>query len=319
MKKINILFIGQHFWADHLKKLSNIYCSDSIIACSEAFPPKGIKSSIRLIRLFLLSDSVVRVGLRPGKNNLKGWLVDLFCLILSKLNKSSEMFYYWIGSDVLNAIKDQNSNNVSWFFRNQFEKGHHIAGADILHKELIPLGIKSKVLIFPGVPLESSVVNDLPENFNVLSYIPDNRSDFYGGQCLYYAAQKLPNITFNIVGGVGKWIEQPLENLNFFGWQEDLSGFFKDATVVVRMVKHDAIGGTLRESMEYARHSIYSFEVPHTHHVNWGDCEKLVQVLFELESLHYQGDLKLNLDARNYALTEWNVEKLVRELVYEVS
>lgn len=158
----------------------------------------------------------------------------------------------------------------------------------------------------------------LPAEFRVLCYIPDRRYTFYGGDMLYAAAKELPTVEFLVVGGTGGWVDHPLSNLRFLGWCKDMLTIYASASVVVRIVRHDAIGGTVREGLALGRHVVYNFEVPHTRYIEYGDTDALIRVLAEYEQLHRRGELGLNMAGAEFAKREWNEARLVRLLETEL-
>ncbi len=114
--------------------------------------------------------------------------------------------------------------------------------------DLRETGICAVDCLFPGELPESDAESlRFTGGFRVLSYIPDKNPEFYGGHAIYQAANALPEVRFDIVGGAGNWVDKALPNMKFHGWQEDLRPFYLNAQVVARLVPHDAVGGTVRK------------------------------------------------------------------------
>jgi glycosyltransferase involved in cell wall biosynthesis len=171
----------------------------------------------------------------------------------------------------------------------------------------------SKTLTLPPLAFDSAL--ELPPEFSVLTYIPDFRYRFYAGDCLYEAARRLPEIRFNVVGGLGTWVTEPLPNLVFHGWQSDMHRFHRDATVLVRLVEHDGTGLTAIEGLSLGRHVIYSHPLPHTIPVAWGDSDALVDTLRGLLALHQRGSLPLNVAGRAYIEEHFSYAQCMEDLM----
>ncbi|MEJ2407236.1 MAG: hypothetical protein P8171_23740, partial [Candidatus Thiodiazotropha sp.] len=102
------------------------------------------------------------------------------------------------------------------------------------------------------------------------------------------------------------WVDAPLPNLNFHGWVENMSDCYANCVVVVRLVKHDALGGTVREGWAHGRYVIYSYELEHTIYVPFGDRESLSLQLEALQQAFDKGELALDRDAHDLAVREFD-------------
>ncbi|OPY68140.1 MAG: hypothetical protein A4E63_02104 [Syntrophorhabdus sp. PtaU1.Bin050] len=308
---IKVLLVGQPYWTNHLCTLMNRYASDMVTG--DYVPIPGAKPW-GLVRRLCQADLILRVGFRPGMRKLKTRVFDMFWHAFHSVNAKAVWGYYWIGSDLYATIRDYRSHTLTWFF-SKIHNDHHLAGAQWFREELKEIGISGSVCLFPDeLPVTGSDDLCWPRDFGVLSYVPDPSYVFYGGESLLRAARVLPHMRFDIVGGTGKWVENPLPNVRFHGWQTNLLPFFMDSTVMVRLVPHDALGGMVRKALTLARHVIYSYSIPFTRHVDWQDEEALIQTLQELYEKHVKGQLAPNLEGREYALREWNGAVLTRNL-----
>src|SRR5579872_5159623 len=103
---------------------------------------------------------------------------------------------HWVGTDVLVARKNLEPVAVS------AEATEHWADCSWLAGELEELGINAKV--FPSCGVEAVVVPKLPPPpLTVLAYLPDGKSDFYGGRTITSLAAKLPDVQFRVVASKG--------------------------------------------------------------------------------------------------------------------
>ncbi|MEM4217460.1 MAG: hypothetical protein QXZ09_05515 [Candidatus Methanomethylicaceae archaeon] len=304
-----VCFVGQQ-WSCYLSDLVNEYSNGQLHASFLVMdsPWKVLKLWSRLSK----SDIWVRVGFRPGSPSAKGLLFDTFWWFLQKHHQILTV-YYWIGTDVLKASEDIKRSRLTPFFRASLNSVH-LAGAPWLAQELRAIGVPALCVLFPG-KLPTTSVPPLPNIFTVGSYIPDSRFEFYGGPSVYEAARRLPFVRFLIWGGLGSWVSRPLPNLRFLGWVTDTAQVYAQASVILRLVKHDALGGSVREGLAMARHVIYTYHVPHTLYVPFHDREALIALLEELYQRHQSRQLGLNLEGRAYALEAWNPRKLTEILI----
>lgn len=252
-------------------------------------------------------DVVLRVGFRPGAGTIRGWLFDTMWTAIRAVNRRFRTVYYWIGTDCYNLLNDiERGARPNWFLRRAMTD-HHIAGAPWLAEELARGGINAECVCFPGFGVDPpSEIPPLPEHPTVLTYIPDSRHSFYGSDSIYYAARKLPNVLFYVVGGTGTWVPEPLGNLHFLGWQRDMTQWYARTSIVVRLVQHDAVGGTVREGLAFGRAVVYSYPLPFTETVRIDDRERLVEVLAAHACAVLEGRLTPNVEGRQYAISQFD-------------
>lgn len=309
---VKILLIGSPKWVDRLSNLLNTHAASTIQAQFIAIPGKV---SWKTLRAIITADLILRVGFRPGIKKLKAFLFDVWWAFYHAFSKKRRFAFYWIGSDVIATMQEFHKGKLT-IFHNKTSKDRHLAGAPWFVDELREVGIEAVESVFPDGLSIASLLNheQLPTRFSVMSYVPDKSYKSYGGEALYRAAKALPEISFDIVGGTGTWVEQPLPNLFFHGWQNDLLPFYLNASVVARIVAHDAIGGTVREALALGRHVIYTYALPYVNQVAWGNNAGLINILKELFDKHECGQLLPNQAGRKYALEEWNTAALTIKL-----
>lgn len=262
------------------------------------------------------ANIVMRVGVRPAGGDKRMFVLDCLWQLFRMAWPRKEFIYYWIGTDVLEALEDKAQGRHSFFFEAS-RSARHLANAPWLQEELASLGLASEVVLFPSGIAEIPARDEIawPERFAVMAYIPDHRHGFYGGDSFVEAAKRLPGVDFYVVAGEGGWLADKPKNLNFLGFQRDMKAVFNRVHVVVRQVRHDAIGGTVREALFYARHAIYSYPVPHTHFVAWGDAESLIARITHFQDLFEAGQLSPNEAGREYAASAWLPSRLTNTLV----
>lgn len=313
---IKALLVGQHHWAKHLAALINARAAGvqaDAVDGAKLFSPRSLKLAVE-------ADIFMRVGFRPAATTPLALAFEVqWDMLRAVLNSSARTIYYWIGSDVLFAVEDAHSGRLCEPRWRRACGEEHLVGAPWFAGELRPLGIEATSILFPSKSPEFANVPPLPEAFTILTYIPDARHSFYGGEAVYRCAQRFPQVSFRVLGGEGNWVRNPLPNLEFLGWQEDIRPILADASVVLRLVPHDALGGTVREALAAGRTVIYTYPLPHTHHVHWGDEDSLLGTIAMLYQEAISNGLKINYDAINYARQQFDPTLSVDAIIAHLS
>lgn len=311
-KPLSICLLGQPYWVKELQDSLNA----SSRARVSAFRLRlGSRHALADLRKVLSADVLVRMGFRPGARTVRGRAFDTLWAVLRLLNLRAAAVFYWLGTDVFNTIEDFNSGKLRRRCYNRSKQDDHLADAPWLAKELAQIGITAFPITVTLPSLSDGEPSNLPTEFSVLTYIPDARYQFYGGECIYRAAQQLPNIRFDVVGGLGAWVPEALPNLVFQGWQNDMKPFYRRATVLVRLVQHDGTGLTAVEALSLERHVIYSHPLPYTLRVAWGDSDALIEALTGLLNLHNQCLLRPNAAGRAYVEEHFNHHARMEDLI----
>lgn len=310
------LFVYGGDWARILADLINTKGDGRISACWVGFPRIN---PLLLFREAMRAEIVMRVGVRPGGIGKRPFVLDILWQMFRWFWPRKSFVYFWIGTDVLQALEERKRGSTPFFLK-LAQTAHHFANAPWLHEELASIGVPSEVVLFPSGKVSPPPAESIawPDQFTVMAYIPEHRHNFYGGEEFINAARQLPDVRFFVIAGAGAWAKNPPENVHFLGHRDDMAELFNAAHVVVRQVRHDAIGGTVREALFFARHAIYSYPLPHTHEVAWGDCDGLVLTITRLRDRFNAGLLSPNYAGREYALAEWAPQILINVLTNQL-
>jgi glycosyltransferase involved in cell wall biosynthesis len=252
-------------------------------------------------RVLLAADTIVRIGFRPAAATWRGALFDASLRLAQALGHARSIVYFWIGSDVRRAAEDLSAGRNLVAFRRAAASGRHLAGSEPLRRDLSGLGVDAVLVPFPWELPEVPTPPPLPDRFSVLSYVPDARSDFYGGPDILDAARALPDVRFVIMGGDGTWAVGAPANVRFAGWVAETAPLYAEASCVVRSVRFDSVGGTAVEGLAFGRPVIYSCELEHTAHVPFGDTAGLIAAVRELHESHLRGDLAVDKSIARWA------------------
>lgn len=310
-----ILVFGQQRWGGFLARQLNRYGQPWHVTAvyDNISAPDFRVPSVRAVRN---TDVIVRVGYPVGSPTIRGRAFDGFWSILHRINRSAVYMHYWIGTDVQSAVRYNKENRLRMGVFKRYATETHAVCTSRLADELRPLGIGAADLPFDGLDLPS--VDEerlaLPSQFTVLTYIPDERWAFYGGRQLIAMAARLPRTQFVVVAGNGTWLAHPLPNVKFLGWRNDMVDLYGKCSAVLRLAQHDAVGGTVVEGLAMGRHVVYNYPLPFTTTVDFDDTEAIIGAVRRLERRHEAGTLKLNLEGRRWALTNYDEERLISQL-----
>jgi hypothetical protein len=277
----------------------------------EAFPLPGARAATLLLPQAPSPEVVVRVGFRPGAPTSRGVAFDALWSLVRRAHPSASSVFYWLGTDLLSATKDAAAGRLRAPFE-QSRTDTHFVVAPWHVPEIAGIGIRARYVPMP-YELPSGPASPLPDRFSVLTYLPSNRFDFYGGREVFAAARAFPEVPF-LVLGAGPAPRGAPPNVQYPGWVSSADMLYRGCVVVLRLVAHDGIGGTVLEGLAYGRHVIYTYQFPHVRHVPYGDERAAIASLGELLGMHLSGALELNKEGQAYVLSEHGEARSARRL-----
>jgi hypothetical protein len=256
----------------------------------------------------------MRAGFRVGAATVRGRLFDAFWSGLRRALPDALACHFWLGTDVMDTVREARSGRLRSAALLSARDDLHLAVAPWLTSELNGVGLRALTTLLPPAHEGPSTAPPLPVDFGVLTYAPTERFGFYGGNAVLEASRRMPEIRFDILGGRGQATRSEA-NVHWHGWVDDVGRMFANATVVVRVPQHDGYGNTVLEGLLYARHVVYTQEVPFTRRVWPVTANALVAVLEELRDAHSAGQLQANIEGRAYVREEFQSAKLLDRLI----
>ncbi len=206
-------------------------------------------------------------GLRLSLKKLKYWL-----------SVTKPVVIHWIGTDVHTIVNDQVTSSkesiplsLRRFFFKYKKNFLHLASAPWLCEELKEIGIISRFL--PITTLSKSVVNVIDvtreRNIDFLSYVPQSRFNFYGGDIIVKIAKNIPNRKFVIIvpdaesqssiglSGIPNNV-MLLPRMSFDAVQKLMA----KTKVFLRLTKHDGLSLSVLEAMNNACQVLWTYQFP---------------------------------------------------------
>lgn len=222
----------------------------------------------------------------------------------------------WVGTDVLLA---QEAKQKGTFRSDYLSYAHHFCEVNWIREELSAIGIEAGIMNFASFEKQFDLRMPSSKKLTILTYIPSVRSDFYGIEDFLKAARELPEIDFLIAGTEAKEYMPLPPNVKALGWVKNMDEVYNKAHVTVRIPEHDGLSTFILESLARGKQVIYKYAFDHCVAVQKAD---LVQKLKEFQLEFESGNWKLNEAGADFIRSEFNREKILKELtakLYEIA
>lgn len=291
--RYDVTLVGTGRWPNHLARLlrDRSGLRVNVVAVDR---PRSVH------RLVLPSRAWVRIGLRPAAAPWRGRLFDVLWRLTLAVHGGAAACY-WIGTDVVDAVREhQREGRVPPPWTSRMD---HWAGAPWLADEVRSLGLQAEDLLFPTWPVDTatSKTEAWPDSFCVSAYIPAERACFYGWGELLALAAKFPDIPVLVFGEGSEGLEAP-PNVELLGVVPVGAEVIRSSVLHVRLTRHDAVAGTVREALMAGRYAIFPYDLPGVLKVAHGDAEELIREVERLRSRFDRGELPPNDEGRRFAL-----------------
>ncbi len=217
---------------------------------------------------------------------INNWIVSLLMMLLRK-----PFIIHWIGTDVLSFSSEKASKG----WRNRITRTLvysrtklHIADSKYLLDELRQLGIDASVVCLFPERIEADAM-PLPKKFTVLSYWPNYAKDYFAAETVYRLARDFPETEFQILKATGDRTIS-LGNLKFLGPRDDMEKVYAQASVLIRLPKHDSLSAMVLEMLARGRYVIYNKDFPYCHQAGgYDDAKKALVDIMKLPEPNYKG------------------------------
>jgi hypothetical protein len=213
------------------------------------------------------------------------WKIALILMLVPR-----PIIWHWIGTDVLDFQRNAQMGWRGFILRLAAYRGAkaHLADSPELAEELQELGIKAQVVRLLPKQIEAEI-EPLPQKFSVLSFWWDGRRDFYGGGIVFELAKEFPDIKFRVVGTTGE-NEKVSPNVEFLGFQKDLSKIYSESSVLIRIPEHDSMSAMVLEMLARGRYVIYNKKLQGCHFANdVSEARKAFQLIMKKTTPNTEG------------------------------
>jgi hypothetical protein len=216
----------------------------------------------------------------------------------------------WVGTDVLLATEAVSKNN---FIDNYRTKAIHFCEVKWIKEELSKIGIEAQIQNFAAFPKKFEIKNFATDSLNVLTYVNDNRQDFYGIQEILKLANHFPQIHFYIVGTKAEDYTPLPSNVTALGWIENMSDYFDLCQVTIRFPEHDGLATFVLESLAKGKLVLYKYDFSHCIHTPTYDS--MVEKLTLINDSFNQKTLSPNIAGVEFIKNEFSEDAIFNSLL----
>lgn len=225
------------------------------------------------------------------------------------LNKKVPLIMNWVGTDVLTAAAAFKSGN---YRKDYIENAIHFCEVNWIQDELKAIGIKAEIVNFASFDNKFQLEKPASEKFTVLTYIPNERSDFYGPDLFLNVAKSFPDINFLIAGTTAKQYQPLPKNVKALGWVKDMDSLYANVHVCVRIPEHDGLSTFILESLARGKDVIYKY--PFDYCLQAENEFEFKTVLQNRYSLFAKGIWDSNHAGAEFIAKEFNSNQILSEL-----
>lgn len=296
MGRIKVLLVGLPLFANRIRE--GFKSANSTVEIAQLNTYYSFKDKLKFPLEILRSKVVYSINGTIGKS----MVVDT----AMALNKKVVM--HWVGSDVTTAISTFKSGN---FKQKYIDHCVHWCEVGWIKDELKQIGIEAEIVNFAAYNIENNHTA-LPKSdrLSVLSYIPQNRSDFYGLSRLKQMAEACPEISFRVMGSKYEWPSLP--NVEFLGWIKNSKVEVDKVHVCLRNTEHDGLSNFVLEALAMGRPVLYNNPLKACTY-----CENVSDYIAELKRLAAdlaEGKLELNSRGIEFIRSEFSPEVIYKDL-----
>lgn len=259
------------------------------------------------------------------KDKIKAFFMIPFMDVIFSINGTTEkskvidlalffkkrVLFNWVGTDVLKAISNQNRN------QKYISKVEHYCEVEWIQEELKPIGINADILNFVSFNKSFETVKIDSDRLNVLSYIPENRADFYGIKEFMSLVEAFPQVNFYIAGATAVNYQPLPENVKALGWVDDMDTLFNEMHVTIRFPEHDGLSSFILESMARGKQVIYKY--PFNHCIGCDSLTEMKQAIQELSTKFSSGNDLVNYEAQKFIEENFSRDKILGELTRKLT
>jgi len=221
--------------------------------------------------------------------------------------KEPKKILQWAGTDVMTSV------------HKRLPKGKifYIAQCERLKEDLKKMRFPFKVWAVISTVAENYKIEPLPQNFSILSYLPDLRNEFFQTNLVLAVAERMPDVKFKIFGRRKTLIDTKLPNVKNYGWinGEKKYEIYLNSSCLLRMPKHDAMSQVMVEMFQMGRRVIHNYPYLYAH-----QCHSVIDIINIIKQ-DIMGYKEPDYRASEYYCREYsfeNIKKKYEQLLKEI-
>lgn len=295
---MKVLIVGLPLFAERLRKELEEFDSSNKYYNLDTYYSK--KDKLKSLFLIPFIDVVYSIN----------GTLDNSGVINLALKFKKKVMFTWVGTDVVKAGKLEVKN------QKYIHKVEHFCEVGWIKEELKEIGISADILNFVSFNKKFELTNPKTERLQVLSYIPDNRAEFYGMNEFLELAFSFPEIDFTIAGAHADEYKPLPENLKALGWVKDMNALMQKVHVCVRFPEHDGLSSFILESLARGKKVIYKY--PFNFCEACSTLEEMKSSLSRLHSGFTNGQEMSNEAGKKFIESNFNSDVILGALVDKI-
>ncbi|MDG2154121.1 MAG: hypothetical protein P8K10_09335 [Crocinitomicaceae bacterium] len=226
---------------------------------------------------------------------------------------NKKLIMQWMGTDALLAMKRFKENTIN---RKYIDYAIHFVDSPWQEKEVKSVQLNPKFIRFK-YGREIKPLDRYPD-IHVLSYIAQNKQEFYGIKKIIKAAEQFPSIEFRIAGMTKCDFKIP-DNVKAIGWLDSvgMERELKNAAIFVRMTDHDGFSVSVIEAISIGAEVIWSHNAECVHYVQ--NIEELNHAIKNTVEKIKNRDYKPNQKTIDFAKTYYGKSELMHNYIQELN
>ncbi len=223
-----------------------------------------------------------------------------------------KLIMQWMGTDALLAIERNTNKTIN---RKYIDYAIHFVDSSWQQKEVESLGIKTNFIRFK-YGREIDAVKEYKE-VAILSYIAQNKQEFYGIKKVLIAAQDFPETQFRIVGLKNSDYELP-SNVTLLGWveEQEMIKELQNAAILLRMTDHDGFSVSVIEALSVGAEVIWSHPAENVHYVK-NEEEMILAISDAINNVCKRGR-KPNKKNMEHCNKRYNKKTLISDYIEQI-
>ncbi|MFZ6052139.1 hypothetical protein [Halocola ammonii] len=229
------------------------------------------------------------------------------------LKNNVNCIMHWVGTDVLKSTEAYQSGIYK---EDYLDKVNHFCEVNWIQDELKQIEIDARIVNFASFDRSYALTAPDSNRLRILSYMPENRSEFYGLPKVIDLAKNFPEIDFTIVGATAKKYQPLPENLEALGWVDDMDFQFDNCHATIRVPQHDGLSNFVLESLARGKQVLYNHPYPNCIYCSGQD--ELENALTEMNADFKKGKYEFNQKGKLFIEKEFNSDYVFSKLINEI-